>query len=74
MLLYIKKSDRDHLDIEVNSLFNFDAPVEKDRTIGTLKVCLNNEVIDVIEIKNKENVEKKNILDYVKIFAYEFCN
>lgn len=70
----IKKSDRDNLDIEVNSLFNFDAPVEKDRTIGTLKVRLNNEVIDVIEIKNKENVEKKNILDYVKIFAYEFCN
>ncbi|MBR1653954.1 MAG: D-alanyl-D-alanine carboxypeptidase [Clostridia bacterium] len=73
-LIPIKKSDKDKVDVEINNLFYFEAPVVKDETVGSLKVCLNNEIIDVLEIKNKETIEKKDIWDYVKIFAYEFCN
>ena len=73
-LIPIKKSDKDKVDVEINNLFYFEAPVVKDETVGSLKVCLNNEIIDVLEIKNKETIEKKDIWDYIKIFAYEFCN
>ena len=73
-LIPIKKSEKDKVDIEINNLSYFEAPVVKDETIGSLKVCLDNEIMDVLEIKNKETIEKKDVWDYIKIFAYEFCN
>lgn len=70
-IIPVKKGSKENIDIEINNLFNFEAPVEKDKTIGNLKVCLNGEVLDVLEIKNKNTIEKKNVSDYLKIFAIE---
>ena len=70
-IIPVKKGSKDNIDIEINNLFNFEAPVEKDKTIGNLKVCLNGEVLDVLEIKNKNTIEKRNVSDYLKIFAIE---
>lgn len=68
-IIPIKKTEKDNITIEINNLFYFDAPLEKNTTIGTMKIFLNNEVIDVIEVKNIDRVEKKNVTDYLKIFA-----
>ena len=70
-IIPVKKGSKDNIDIEINNLFNFEAPVEKDKTLGNLKVCLNGEVLDVLEIKNKNTIEKRNVSDYLKIFAIE---
>lgn len=70
-IIPVKKGSKENIDIEINNLFNFEAPVEKNKTIGNLKVCLNGEVLDVLEIKNKNTIEKKNVSDYLKIFAIE---
>ena len=67
-IIPVKKTDKDNINIEIKNLYYLEAPVAKDTIIGTLKVILNNEVIDVVEIKNKDLVEKKDILDYFKLF------
>ena len=38
-------------------------------TIGSLKVLLNGETIDVVEVKSLNSVEKKDIWDYFEMFA-----
>ena len=69
-IIPVKKEDIDKVDIEINNLFYFEAPVEKDTIIGSLKVVLEGEIIDVIEVKNSNIVEKKDVLDYIKIFPF----
>ena len=68
-IIPMKKTDKDNIDVEINNLFYFEAPVEKDTIIGNLKVNLNGETIDVIEIRNKNYILKRNVYDYLKIFA-----
>lgn len=65
----IKKTDKDKIQIEVNNLFYFEAPLQQNMIIGTIKVNLDGKTVDVIEIKNKNTIQKKDILDYFKIFA-----
>ena len=65
----IKKIDKDKIQIEVNNLFYFEAPLQQNTIIGTIKLNLDGKTVDVIEIKNKNTIQKKDILDYFKIFA-----
>lgn len=67
----IKKDECDLINLEINSLFNFEAPVEENTRIGTLKVLLNGEVIDILEIKSLNKVEKKDVFDYFKIIVMD---
>lgn len=67
-IIPIKKTDKDNINIEINNLYYFEAPVEKDRIIGTLKVMLNDEVIEVVDIKVKNLIERKDVMDYFKLF------
>lgn len=70
-IIPVKKTDKDKIDIEINNLYYFEAPVEKNTVFGSLKVTLDGEVIDVIEIRNVDTVEKKDVWDYFNIFAFE---
>lgn len=65
----IKKTDKDKIQIEVNNIFYFEAPLQQNTIIGTIKLNLDGKTVDVIEIKNKNTIQKKDILDYFKIFA-----
>lgn len=65
----IKKTDKDKIQIEVNNIFYFEAPLQQNTIIGTIKLNLDEKTVDVIEIKNKNTIKKKDILDYFKIFA-----
>lgn len=67
-LIPVKSTDVDRVDIDITALFYFEAPVEKYSTVGTLKVLLNNEVIDIVQIYNNNEIQKKNIGDYFKEF------
>lgn len=60
----IKNNDVDNVSIEINCLYYLIAPIEKGKIVGNLKVTLNGEVIEVIDIINKEEIEKKNRKDY----------
>ena len=70
-IIPLKKDEIDNINIEINSLYYFDAPVAKDTVFGNLKVMLGDEVIDIVEIKNSNIINKKNVWDYFEIFAFE---
>lgn len=63
-IIPVKNDDIDNTDIEINCLYYLIAPVEKGRVVGNLKIILNGEVIEVVDIVNKEELEKKNRFDY----------
>lgn len=71
-IIPVKKIDKDRINIEVNCLYNFEAPVSANTTIGNLKVTLNGETIDILEIKNQNEIRKKGIIDYIKLFSLNF--
>lgn len=65
----INKSNKDNVVLQISSLFYLEAPVEKDDVIGTAKVLIGDEVVDVLDIRAKRRVEKNNVADYFSMFA-----
>ena len=55
--------------IEINAVSNLVAPVEKEKRIGTLTVKIGNEIIEEIEIKTKNEVNKRGIIEYFSIIS-----
>lgn len=60
----VKNENIDNIDIEINCLYYLIAPVEKGTVLGNLKIMLNGEVIEVVDIVSEDKVEKKDRLDY----------
>lgn len=67
-VMAVRKDSIDKIDIEVNSLFYMEAPVAKDQVIGNLRVIINGEEVEVIEIRAMYEIEKKGIEDYLQDF------
>ena len=67
-VMAVRKDNIDKIDIEVNSLFYMEAPVAKDQVIGNLRVIINGEEVEVIEIRAMYEIEKKGIEDYLQDF------
>lgn len=69
----IKNTQIDNINIEINSLYYLEAPVEKGKVIGNLKIMIGEEVIEVLEIYNNEEIQKKKIEDYLVEFLKVYC-
>ena len=67
--MLVKKMDVDKIDIKVNSIYYFFAPIEKNEIIGNLKILISNEEILTLNIYNKIEIRKKGIMDYLLQFA-----
>lgn len=63
-IIPIKNTDLDKIEIEIYCLNYLKAPVEDDKIIGNMKIKLNDEVIETVNIVNKGKLEKKNKKDY----------
>lgn len=66
----IKKQSKDNVNVEINAIFYFNAPVEERRIVGNLKVIVDDKEIEVINIYNKKEIRKKQVKDYIKEFLY----
>lgn len=70
-LIPLKLGDKEKIIVEINAIFEYEAPVEKDRKIGTIIVKCNDEIIETIDILNKYTIEKKDMLSYMlQFFEY----
>ena len=65
----VKKEEVDKIDIKVNSIYYFEAPVLENQIIANLKVKIGEEEIEVLDIYAEEGIRKKEILDYLKEFV-----
>lgn len=64
----ITKTEVDKIEIEVNSIFYLEAPVQQNKIIGNVKVMVNGETVDVLDIMVKNEVRKREIKDYLLEF------
>lgn len=70
----IKKTELDNIQIDISNVYYLEAPVDKDTILGTVKVVCNGNTLDVLEIKNKYLIEKRNVMDYMQLFAIQLFN
>ena len=70
----IEKEDKDKIEIEVNCLYDLYAPVIYNQVIGSVKVNVGGEILEILNIYNKEEIRKKNIEDYLYQFMMIFTN
>lgn len=64
----VKKDQIDKIDIEVITMYYLEAPIKENEILGSTKIVIEGEVIEVLDIYVKEEIQKKNILDYLKEF------
>lgn len=64
----VKKNKIDKIDIEVTAMYYLEAPIKENEILGSTKIVIEGEVIEVLDIYVKEEIQKKNILDYLKEF------
>lgn len=64
----IAKTEVDKIEIEVNSIFYLEAPVQQNKIIGNVKVMVNGETVEVLDIMVKNEVRKREIKDYLLEF------
>lgn len=67
-IMPIRKNDIDNIEIKISNVYYIEAPLEKDTILGTVKILCKDSVIEVIEIRNRTEIEKKNVKDYMSIF------
>ena len=67
----IKKTEIDNIEIDISHVYYLEAPVQENTILGTAKVLCKGDVIDTLEIRNKYTVEKRNMYDYLSIFAIQ---
>lgn len=61
----VRKKDIDKIDIQVNCIFYLEAPINKNKILGNLKLNINNQEIDTLDIFTSEEIKKKSIQDYM---------
>lgn len=55
--------------IEIESVTYLEAPIEKNRRVGTATIKIGEEVIEQIEVKTTKEIKKKGIKEYLDIIA-----
>ena len=60
----VEKDKIDTIDIEINSLFYLESPVNEKQVIGNAKIMIDGEVLKVLDIYNKDEIRKKDVKDY----------
>ena len=68
----IKKNQKESINVNINSLYFLQAPVKSGDIIGNLYVNVGEEEKMVMNIVNKEIINKKEMKDYFKLFIQNY--
>ena len=68
----IKIGTQKDIKIEINCIYEYEAPLIKQTKIGNLIVKNKEEIIETIDIVTKEEIRKKNIINYMFQFFENF--
>lgn len=72
-IMAVKHTETDNVAIEINNLYSFEAPVKENQVIGNMRIKVGEEVVEMLEIYNKEEVRKKKVKDYL-LELLKMCN
>ena len=70
----VKKDMIDKINTSFSFQTFFEAPLLKDTEIGEMNIFIDKQKLFSIKIINKNTVEKKNIIYYIKFFMENYCN
>ena len=65
-IIVIKNGEEKDIKIDINVIYNHEAPLKKDTKIGNVIVKKKDEIIETIDIICDNDVEKKDIIFYMK--------
>ena len=66
--MMIKNTEVDNINIEVNSLYYLEAPVQEKQTIGNVKIQIKDETIGTLNIQSQRAIGRKEAKDYFMDF------
>ena len=58
-----------NISVDISSINYLEAPVKKGERIGTITVKNGEDVIEIVDICVSKEIKKRNIYDYLSIFA-----
>jgi len=61
-LIPMKIGEKQNINIEINAIYSYEAPIEEGTKIGNLVIKNKEEIIEIVDIKCSKKVEKKDIL------------
>lgn len=64
----VKKEKKDKIDILPTTIYYLEAPVKENEILGNVKIVIDNEVVEVLDIYLEEEIQKKDVLEYLKEF------
>lgn len=64
----IKNTQIDNINLEINSLYYLEAPIQEREIIGNVKVQIKDKTIGTLNIQNERAIEKKEVKDYFMDF------
>lgn len=70
-IIPLKKGEEKDITIEINCIYEYEAPVLEGTKIGNLIIKKNEEIIEVVDIVCAKKVERKNIYSYFTYFLNE---
>lgn len=68
----IRKSQKESINVNINSLYFLEAPINRMAIIGNLCVKVGGEEKIAINIVSKEEIKKKDVKDYFKLFMQNY--
>ncbi len=72
--IVVKKSDINNIKIMINAIFDYEAPVYKDTKLGEIKIFLNSDLLESIDIFFDNEIRRKDFIDYIKECIKEITN
>ena len=62
----VLKDEINNIMVDINAKYFYEAPILKNKKIGEVRVILNTREIMNTDILNKEKIERKNAINYLK--------
>lgn len=63
-IILVKKDESDYIRAEINGIFEYESPVEKNTKFGEIKIFLNDELLEHEDIFFESTIYKKDVWDY----------
>ena len=70
-IIPLKKGEEKDIEVEINCIYEHEAPVKEHTKIGNLIIKKNNKIIEKVDIECSKTVEKRNVYDYFTYFLNE---
>ncbi len=65
-IIPVKIGEENNIKIEINAIYNYEAPILEGTKIGNITIKNKNDIIETVDIFFKKTIERKNILFYMK--------